>query len=116
EDGTSALVSRGILNLAHRFGHDDPRPLEPGVPTTVGLELEATSWIFEPGHRVRLSLAATDWPNAWPPPQASELVVDRSSIELVLPTLAGPSPTTAPALHTPPRAAPDPEDEREGVP
>jgi uncharacterized protein len=102
EDGTSALVSRGILNLAHRFGHDDPRPLEPGVPTTVEVELEATSWIFEAGHRVRLSLTGADWPNAWPPPQGGELVVERGSVELVLPTLVGPSPTPLPSLPAPP--------------
>ncbi len=67
-DGTSALVSRGVLNLTHRNGHDAPEPLEPGVATPVELELEATSWIFEPGHRVRLALAGSDWPNTWPPP------------------------------------------------
>ena len=66
-DGVSALVSRGVLNLTHRDGHTDPKPLEPGVPTPVELELEATSWIFEPGHRIRLALAGSDWPNTWPP-------------------------------------------------
>ncbi len=46
-DGTSALVTRGILNLTHRNGHDAPEPVEPGVPIEVEIELEATSWIFE---------------------------------------------------------------------
>ena len=101
EDGASALVSRGILNLAHRVGHDDARPLEPGIPMPVELELEATSWIFEPGQRVRLSLAGSDWPNTWPPPHGGELEVDRSTVELVLPTLAGPSPTPPPTLPAP---------------
>ena len=67
-DGTSALAGRGLLNLTHRDGHDAPVALEPGVPTEVEIELEATSWVFEPGHRVRLSLAGADWPNIWPPP------------------------------------------------
>ena len=72
-DGTSALVSRGVLNLTHRESHAAPKPLEPGVPTPVELELELTSWIFEPGHRLRLALAGSDWPNTWPPPQAGSL-------------------------------------------
>ena len=55
-DGTSALVSRGVLNLTHRESHAAPKPLEPGVPTSIELELELTSWIFEPGHRLRLAL------------------------------------------------------------
>jgi predicted acyl esterase len=97
-DGTSALACRGLLNLAHRHGHDTPLALEPGVPTDVEIELEATSWIFEPGHCVRLSLAGADWPNIWPPPSGAALQVDRASVELVLPVLDGPSPLPAPTL------------------
>ena len=106
-DGASALVSRGILNLAHRNGHSDPEPLEPGVATEIELELEATSWIFEAGHRVRLALAGSDWPNTWPPPHGGTLHVERATVELELPVLSGkapslPRPTFQPA---PPRQA-----------
>ncbi|MEP6892429.1 MAG: CocE/NonD family hydrolase, partial [Gaiellaceae bacterium] len=97
-DGTSALVTRGILNLAHRNGHDAPSPLEPGVPTAIEIELEATSWVFEPGHRVRLSLAGADWPNTWPPPAGGTLRVERETVELHLPVLDGPSDLPAPVL------------------
>ena len=97
-DGTSALASRAILNLSHRDGDDAPIALEPGVPTDVELELEATSWVFEPGHRVRLSLAGADWPNTWPPPSGAPLQVERASVELVLPVLDGPSPLPPPTL------------------
>jgi hypothetical protein len=101
-DGTSALVSRGVLNLTHRFGHEVPVPLEPGVPTTVEVELEATSWIFEHGHRLRLALAGVDWPNTWPPPQGGTLEVDRSSVELELPVLDGRLTAPAPRFAPPP--------------
>ena len=63
-DGTSALVTRGFLNLCHRHSSTEPEPLVPGEPITVVLELEATSWIFEPGHTIRLDLAGADWPNS----------------------------------------------------
>jgi hypothetical protein len=115
-DGTSALVSRGVLDLAHRAGHERPAPLEPGVATPVELELEVTSWCFEPGHRVRLALAGADWPNTWPPPAGGELTVERTSVELTLPVLDGPSPVSAPPL--PPACDGDPHtpesDEPEG--
>ncbi len=97
-DGTSALVSRGILNLAHRGGHDAPEPLVPGEATAVEVELDATSWIFEAGHRIRLALAGSDWPNVWPPPTTAELLVERGSVELVVPVLEGPPPLPAPTL------------------
>jgi predicted acyl esterase len=97
-DGTSALVTRGILNLAHRTGHATPTPLEPGVPAEVEIELEATSWVFEAGHRVRLSLAGADWPNTWPPPAAGTLLVERATVALGLPVLDGPSDAEPPVL------------------
>ena len=43
---------------------------------TVTLELEATAWIFEAGHRVRLDVAGADWPNTWSPPAPLTLAVD----------------------------------------
>ena len=102
EDGTSALVTRGMLNLTHRSSREVPTPLEPGVPVSVSFELEVTSWIFEPGHRVRLDLAGADWPNAWAPPSASTLSVQRSDSRIVLPVVEGASPeTSTPALRPP---------------
>ena len=97
-DGVSALAGRAILNLTHRNGDEEPIALEPGVPTEIELELEATSWVFEPGHRVRLALSGADWPNTWPPPSGAPLEVERSSIELVLPVLSGPPPLPPPTL------------------
>src|SRR3954451_13654198 len=47
EDGTSVLVSRGILNLTHRSSHSDPTPLVPGEIYEVSVELDATSRVFE---------------------------------------------------------------------
>jgi hypothetical protein len=92
-DGTSSLVTRGMLNLTHRESRTNPSPLEPGSTYDIELELEAMSWTFETGHRVRLDLAAADWPNAWPPPRSGTITIDRSTAVLELPVLDGPSPT-----------------------
>ncbi|TMK45231.1 MAG: CocE/NonD family hydrolase [Actinobacteria bacterium] len=103
-DGTSALVTRGLLNLAHRESRQEPSPLEPGTPYRVEVELEVTSWAFEPGHRIRLDLAGSDWPNAWPPPAAATLTVERGGSALMLPVIEGPSPITErPVLAIPSR-------------
>jgi putative CocE/NonD family hydrolase len=102
-DGTSQLVTRGLLNLAHRESREDPSPLVPGEPVDVAIELEVTSWVFEPGHRIRLDLASADWPNAWPPPRAGSLVVDRERSRLVVPALAGPSSIERRPVFPPPR-------------
>jgi hypothetical protein len=101
-DGTSALVTRGMLNLTHRDSSVDPEPLVPGEAVAVEIELEATSWVFAPGHTVRLALAGTDWPNAWPPPAPLTLHVERASVELLLPELPPDSEARPAPAFTPP--------------
>ena len=119
-DGTSSLVARGMLNLTQRESREHPSALTPGEPVDVELVIETTSWTFEPGHRVRLDLAGTDWPNAWPPPEPVTLSIDRASASLGLPVLDGPSPVAErPAVAPPnlgdPDEADDTGDPNEGV-
>jgi predicted acyl esterase len=90
-DGTSALVTRGILNLTHRDSHGHPEPLPVGEPVRATFELDATAYVFEPGHRIRLDLAPSDFPSSWPPPLPGTLTFDRDASALVLPTLDGPA-------------------------
>jgi hypothetical protein len=92
DDGTSVLVSRGIVNLTHRDSHTAPEPLIPGETYEVSLEMDATSRVFEAGHTIRLAIAGSDWPNAWPPPEACELTIVVDRTRLVLPTIVGESP------------------------
>ncbi len=82
-DGTSALVTRGLLNLTHRV--DPPAPLVPGDAYEIEVEMEATSWVFAPGHSIRLSVAGTDWPNTWVPPEIVTLIID--SLQMQLPVI-----------------------------
>jgi predicted acyl esterase len=111
-DGTSTLVARGFLNLARRRSRTDPEPMRPGVVETVELELDATSWVFPAGHRLRLSLAGSDWPNLVPPPGPVTLTVERDGSSLTLPVLDGPSPGPPPSLPPPrPPATADPGDD-----
>jgi uncharacterized protein len=100
--GTSALVARGFLNLTHRESHSEPSPLEPGRPYGLTVEFDATSWIWERGHVMRLAVAGSDWPNAWAPPDEVTLTVDGARSALLLPVLEGPSPANKPVRLQPP--------------
>jgi putative CocE/NonD family hydrolase len=84
-DGTSLRVSYGLLNLTHRESHSEPKPLEPGQPCTVRLQLNDIAHAFQPGHRIRLALATAYWPIAWPSPAAATLSLDLAESELQLP-------------------------------
>jgi putative CocE/NonD family hydrolase len=74
-DGSSLLVSRGLLNLSHRHGHERAVPLVPGERMTVRVVLDAAGHAFERGHRIRLAISPTYWPFAWPSPEIVTLTV-----------------------------------------
>jgi uncharacterized protein len=97
-DGRSSMVTRGILNLTHRNSHDHPEPLPVGEPVTATIELDATSYVFEPGHTIRLDLAGSDFPSSWPPPFAGAIEIDRAGSTLVLPALHGPPVSPPPSF------------------
>ena len=88
-DGTSALVTRGFLNLCHRKSSTNPTALTPGRFEDITIEFEATSWVFPVGHKIRLSITGADWPNIWSPPQQFSLQVERQSLELNLSIVEG---------------------------
>jgi hypothetical protein len=112
-DGASTLVTRGLLNLTQRGDRRHPEPLVPGEAVTVVLELEAASWVVAEGHRLRLALAPSEWPNAWPPPRPGTLTLALDTLRLTLPALAGPAPLPEPPQFTPSSGrenhGPDPE-------
>jgi hypothetical protein len=104
-DGTAALVTKGVLNLTHRESHECPTPVVPGQVHQLALDLDATSWHFEAGHRIRLSVAGADFPNTWPSPKpytASLHVGGEMASRLILPVVSPQQPTLpAPELRPP---------------
>ncbi len=101
-DGTSALVSRGTLDLAFRDGvHGAPAALVPGQEYDVEVVLDACAYSWSPGQVLRVSIAGADWPNTIAPPAPVTLTVHAA--EVSLPVLDGshPAPTFGPgAEHT----------------
>src|SRR5262249_54340037 len=45
-DGTSVLVTKGVLNLTHRHSHTKPEPLVPGKVFEVRVPLQAMAYRF----------------------------------------------------------------------
>jgi uncharacterized protein len=80
--GESLLVTRGLLNLTHRHGHADPRPVVPGERMEVTVRLNGIAHEFEPGHRVRVAVSPTYWPLAWPSPEPVALTVEGGRLDL----------------------------------
>jgi putative CocE/NonD family hydrolase len=75
EDGASRLISWGLLNLTHRDGHEEPKPLKPGETYQVSVRLNVAAHRLVEGHRWRVSVSPTYWPHAWPSPVPVTLTV-----------------------------------------
>ncbi|MEZ5420541.1 MAG: CocE/NonD family hydrolase, partial [Vicinamibacterales bacterium] len=67
-DGTVTLVASAGLNGTHRESDRTPRALVPGERVGLEIEMHFTSWVFAPGHRMRLSVSNAQWPMIWPTP------------------------------------------------
>ena len=91
-DGSSTLVTYGLLNLTHRDGHEQPEALVPGRIYTAKVVLNDIAQAFPAGHRIRLALATSHWPIAWPSPEMAALTLETGSATLSLP-VRQPSPS-----------------------
>ncbi|POX41766.1 peptidase S15 [Streptomyces sp. Ru73] len=65
-DGSSTLVTRGVLNLLTRHGRDRPVAWMPGTTEDVTFELNGIGHAFPAGHRIRVALSSAYWPWIWP--------------------------------------------------
>jgi len=102
--GESLRVSYGVLNLAHRDGHDRPALMAIGEHYRVRVRLNDTGSTFPAGHKVRLALSTAYWPMIWPSPEKATLLISGGTLDLpVRPPQAAdallrplPGPETAP--------------------
>ncbi|MDY0945237.1 CocE/NonD family hydrolase [Frigoribacterium sp. CFBP9039] len=90
-DGSSTLVTRGVLNLNKRNGRHRDDPMEVRVEQTVRVPLVSTGHSFPAGHRLRIAVSSAYWPWIWPHSDEATLTIDpqRSAVTLPVWTRAG---------------------------
>lgn len=83
-DGSSWLLTYGVLNLCHRDGHDAPALLEPGRFYDVKVPLGYVARCLRRGSRIRVALSEALWPMLVPSPEpvTLTLVTGASTLEL----------------------------------
>ncbi|MFD6530403.1 CocE/NonD family hydrolase [Streptomyces sp. NPDC060184] len=84
-DGSSALVTRGALNLATRHGRDRAEDWPPGTTEDVTFELSGIGHAFAPGHRIRLAVSSAYWPWVWPQADSAGFTLDADGSLVELP-------------------------------
>ena len=100
-DGASTRITYGVINLCHRDGHEQSKPLPINQPISVKLNLDQCAYTVPAGHRVRVSISNAYWPLLWPSPEATRLQIHSGSINLPLLNEVADSTVTFP----PPEAA-----------
>ncbi|MGC1951755.1 MAG: CocE/NonD family hydrolase [Gammaproteobacteria bacterium] len=60
--GQSYLIADGIIRARYRLGDKRPDSLEPGEVYEFIIDLGATSNLFKAGHRIRVSIASSNFP------------------------------------------------------
>lgn len=97
-DGSSTLVTRGVLNLSAREGRDRVVPWEPGTTRDVTFELSGVGYALASGHRLRLAVSSAYWPWVWPQPGGAVLAVAPAGSSLELPLHDGAAPGGHPVV------------------
>ncbi|MCP4853930.1 MAG: CocE/NonD family hydrolase [Fuerstiella sp.] len=62
-DGIARDVALGMVRARYRTGLQQPTLLEPGEIVRYTVEMDPTSNAFLPGHRIRLDITSSDFPN-----------------------------------------------------
>jgi len=62
-DGLARDVSQGQIRARYRHGLDKPALLDPGTAVKYTISMNATSNAFLPGHRIRVDITSSDFPN-----------------------------------------------------
>ena len=82
ETGSSALITMGVLNLAHWKSHEHPEPLVPGQPIEVELALDQIAYRLIAGRKLRLAISNAYWPFIWPTPGKAPLTLEGGQVRL----------------------------------
>ena len=71
-DGTAVNLNDGILDVRFRDSLSSPSPIEPGKVYKYTIHVWPTSNLFQAGHRIRVEISSSDFPQFAPNPNTGE--------------------------------------------
>ncbi|SLN40841.1 Cocaine esterase [Roseovarius albus] len=81
-DGSSMLISLGMLDLRNFESFEAKQTLNPGQEIDVNLSLDQTAYRVPKGHKLRLAISGSYWPFAWPEGDSFTLTLTEGSLTL----------------------------------
>ncbi len=110
-DGAVTAITGAGQSGAQRDSLERPEPLVPDHEYLLQFDLYLSSWTWEAGHRIRVSVSNAQWPMLWPTPYPMTTTLrfgGTAGSSLTLPVIP------ARGLAPPPFAAPEPIEQPPG--
>lgn len=63
DQGQSYNITQGIMRARYSGSLERPHLLEPHLVHEIEIDMHPTSWLFQKGHRIRLQVTSSDFPN-----------------------------------------------------
>ena len=79
-DGFARNVAEGIRRARYRHGTARAIPLPAGEVAEIVVDLVATANLFRAGHRIRVEIAASNWPRFDRNPQTGGVVAEATEL------------------------------------
>ena len=86
-DGRSMLLTDGILRMRKRNGNDHWDFMEPEIVYNVTIDLSSTSYIWNTGHRIRVSVSSSNYPRFLANPNTKDGIAQNMTYEIAENTL-----------------------------
>ncbi len=106
-NGMVTHITGAGFNANHVESSEKPIRLIKDKIYSIQIDLHVTSWTFQKGHKIRISINNSQWPTIWPSPYAMTTTIrsnDKGKSFLKLPVLINPTPLAKPFPK--PEAAP----------
>lgn len=81
-DGSSTLISMGMLNLTHANSHEFPKRIAINEKFEASFALDQAAYRLPAGHKIRLSISSAYWPFLWPSPEAATVTLLNATLTL----------------------------------
>jgi hypothetical protein len=81
-DGRSMLITDGILRMRNRNGVDHWEFMESGEIYEVEVDLWSTSYIWNTGHKIRVSVSSSNYPRFLNNPNTADAIYQNSTYNI----------------------------------
>lgn len=84
-DGSSTLITYGIMNIAQRDGREAQADVQPNTPYQLSLTLNDIAHRVLPGHTLRIAVSNAMFPMAWPVAENHTLTLHLHNCKIRIP-------------------------------